>query len=81
MNSSDLKSAGRCSVILEQALAEMKGSGAPPHIIIDRLISYGAFLAVASTSKAHAADQLRQIADAVEAGVFDGIGASRVGRG
>jgi hypothetical protein len=81
MSSENLEHAGRCSVILEKALAEMKGSGAPPHIIIDRLISYGAFLAVASTNKAHAADQLRQIADAIEAGVFDGVGSGPAGRG
>lgn len=72
-SSAELQHRQQCDDVLKSALARIHESGVPMHIMIDRLFTYAGFTACAYAGKENAAQQMRQMADTVEAGLFDGL--------
>lgn len=81
MKPEDQKTADASAQIIEEAIERMRAENIPAHIIVDRLATYGAFIAVQAFGKSHTAEQFRRTADAIEGGIFDGVGKKPAGRG
>jgi len=81
MKPEDQNAAEASSRIVEEAIERMRTEKIPAHIIVDRLATYSAFVAVKAFGKTHTAEQFRRTAEAIEAGLFDGVGGQQPGRG
>lgn len=62
-----------CDEIIKDTVARIQDQGVPIHIMIDRLATYAAYGSTLYAGKAHTAEQFRQMADTVEAGLFDDL--------
>lgn len=73
MTEGDLKVNRFCDSLLTRAARSMVSCGAGHERIIDRVMTFGVAMIVASEGRARAAEVLRGIADNVASGAFDRV--------
>lgn len=66
-----------CDNVIKFAIHDMLEAGLTMEVIIDRLATYAAFAMVTYGGKAHAVEEIRKMADTIEAGLFDNLDGER----